>query len=189
MKPRQFWQHRILEDPGYVEVLEEEQDEFEGVLDDLLPSSSKMLLDFGCGSGAFEERLCELGGVYVGVDIHHGIINRPPPPHGVLLWMSEDRIPGRNQTYDLVVAIRVIQHIPSPQWEGLWGPELRRVMTEDSAIIVIDALPETDPQPHLFPRHPDEIADALQMPMIEYHRLTRHWAACFENVHASGPRG
>lgn len=77
-----------------------------------LPAIPSSVLDFGCGSGQFTRILSELltGVPVMGTDFH----DAPPAGLGAVPYKSMDELRGDQSTYDLVIAMHVLEHDDDP---------------------------------------------------------------------------
>jgi SAM-dependent methyltransferase len=90
----------------------------------LQPDPETRILDLGCGSGALLERLAGMGyRQLTGVDI------RPPDSTAAIRYEQVDldqfRLDAPDGSFDLVLAVEVIEHIENP---GLFLAELARLL-------------------------------------------------------------
>jgi len=76
------------------------------------------VLDFGCGQGAFSQRLIDAGAIVDGCDLDAGQIKAGVRNRYALDLNKEsvtDSIPGK---YDMIVAMEIIEHLQNP-WKYL----------------------------------------------------------------------
>jgi 2-polyprenyl-6-hydroxyphenyl methylase/3-demethylubiquinone-9 3-methyltransferase len=94
------------------------------------------VLDLGCGAGRFGQRLGELGSSVIGIDPSVGMLGRASAGFSRVLG-SARRLPFADGSFDAVVAIEVIEHIPR---EGLGATlaEVLRVLRVGGTLVVID---------------------------------------------------
>jgi 2-polyprenyl-3-methyl-5-hydroxy-6-metoxy-1,4-benzoquinol methylase len=90
----------------------------------LVPEPDAQILDLGCGSGALLERLASMGyRQLTGVDI------LPPDSTAAIRYEQADldqfRLDAPDGSFDLVLAVEVIEHIENP---GLFLAELARLL-------------------------------------------------------------
>ena len=93
---------------------------------------SQRILDIGCGSGALLESLASRGySDLCGVDI------TPPARSNNFRFETCDldyfRLDHEAETFDLLLAIEVIEHIENP---GLWLQEVRRLLKPNGSILI-----------------------------------------------------
>ncbi|MFM7466155.1 MAG: class I SAM-dependent methyltransferase [Cyanobium sp.] len=91
---------------------------------ELVPQAQARILDLGCGSGALLERLEVMGyRDLTGVDI------RPPATTEAIRYVQADldqfRLDAADGSFDLALAVEVIEHIENP---GLFLAELARLL-------------------------------------------------------------
>lgn len=114
----------------YVELYSEEQDRKYDLALFLVPVHEEdLVLDVGCGPGAFLKRLGP-GPIVVGVDFSTSQINQANAmSHGSNLVMADaERLPFVNGTFDRVFSFSVLQNLetPNPAFS-----EIRRVMKHE----------------------------------------------------------
>jgi 2-polyprenyl-3-methyl-5-hydroxy-6-metoxy-1,4-benzoquinol methylase len=77
------------------------------------------VLDLGCGNGVFTARIVENGFTVVGLDASASgiaIAQRLLPGAELLQWSLEDPLPpSLHQRFDAVIAVEVIEHLPTPR--------------------------------------------------------------------------
>lgn len=121
----------------------------------LVPHATGSLLDLGCGDGALTNRLRGVPFV-VGGDISVSALRHVVAPR---VCFSADRLPFRDDAFDVVIATDVIEHLPDDLLAGAWR-EIVRVARR----AVVIAVPFREP--------------------VDYFRVT--CAACGEPYHAHG---
>lgn len=137
------------------------------------------VLDFGCGSGRMAPFLAEHCERYTGADISEpGILYAADRnvECASFVWLDGETLPLPDASVDLIVATVVFQHIP-PTGFGIWTSELRRVLKPDGQALVIDSNPVDEPYPHMHPRTPEQVGEALGMDVVSTHDIGRHWLA------------
>lgn len=176
--PRDYWSKRFhAQGPTYVGSSRAgsaaQADAFWRVLEprlqELTPSGTERILDYGCGTGRLAPLLNDLG-TYLGVDINRPAVEhaRGANPGLAFQWIGNDGIlhvvTGR---IDVVVAITVLQHVP----ESLIGStcaELARVLSPSGRVVLIeDANPEGKrPAAHMAFRSADRYAELLGLSVV-----------------------
>ncbi len=102
------------------------------------------VLDFGCGHQAFFLRSVQ-GIVSRGVGIDYDAADsRPAPNLEVLGFHFRDRLPFADGTFDKIVLLAVIEHIPFDQRGVLLG-EFRRVLRAGGQVILTTPTPASRP--------------------------------------------
>jgi 2-polyprenyl-3-methyl-5-hydroxy-6-metoxy-1,4-benzoquinol methylase len=86
----------------------------------LIPFLKKNMrvLDFGCGQGAFSQRLVDAGMIVDGCDINTGQIKATLNKKITLDLNQKDLSDSIPDKYDLVVALEIIEHLENP-WKYL----------------------------------------------------------------------
>ena len=114
--------------------------ELEAALEWLGDLRSRVVLDLGCASGRFVKALSALGARVVGVDrslqlLHTASKNAAGSP---VVLSTATRLPFADSTYDGLLCIEVIEHIP-----GLEAAlsEIARVLKPGGRAIIIDKNP------------------------------------------------
>jgi 2-polyprenyl-6-hydroxyphenyl methylase/3-demethylubiquinone-9 3-methyltransferase len=87
----------------------------------LLPLEGLRILDIGCGGGLLAEPLCQLGAQVTGIDpaeasidiarIHAQDFSLPI----AYLAVTAEEIADSGETFDIVIASEVLEHVPHPQ--------------------------------------------------------------------------
>jgi ubiquinone/menaquinone biosynthesis C-methylase UbiE len=99
----------------------------------LLPSPARRILDIGCGTGATMDHLKRLGEVQ-GIDLSHIPLNfSRRRGHDRVLCANATELPFANDSFDLVTALDVIEHLDDDV-KGL--SEIRRVLKSDAPAII-----------------------------------------------------
>lgn len=92
-----------------------------------------LVLDAGCGTGHNMRFLAE-GGDYIGVDVSEQALNFcQHNGHKTLVRANLDCLPFKDDSFDLVFALDVIEHTQNP-WSVI--RQLRRVLKKDGRIII-----------------------------------------------------
>jgi len=187
---RDYWTYRALVagknyvGPGsHADLTEAQGEEFEEALRGRL-GRSRLLLDFGCGSGRFSRYLSSFTEAYLGVDISSVGIDqaRRAEPDLHFLWLPLDRIELPKGVVDTVVAITVLQHIVAPGDLAVWGREIRRVLRPGRGrVYVIEqkAYVDEEPHEHVAPRIPEDLGDALGLKIRKVESLSEHWLGVY----------
>ncbi len=94
------------------------------------------VLDLGCGNGRFCQFL--KGTDYTGADISSGLIKEAKKRHPKLEFIEADalNLPFSDNSFDVVLSIAVLHHIPSKELRIRFLKEARRVLKEKGKIII-----------------------------------------------------
>ena len=99
-------------------------------------------LDIGCGVGNFHGLLKPLFGELNGVDVSRRSIDKAIENHPGVHYQSYDgvRLPFEDDSFDLVLAICVMHHVPPDQWQT-FVREMRRVLRSGGLALVFEHNP------------------------------------------------
>jgi len=118
------------------------------------------VLDVGCGTGRWLRRYVGRNLAPTGVDATEGMLQtaRASGLTCPLLVGLAQSLPFKNQAFDLVSAVTVVQHIP-PQEQREALNEMGRVLRPGGHLLLIELIRGRGP--HIFPRQPaDWISEA-----------------------------
>jgi ubiquinone/menaquinone biosynthesis C-methylase UbiE len=106
----------------------------------LVPMAGKRVLDVGCGSGEFLQKICELGAAPAdcyGVDLLPDRIERARrESSGITFELCDARhLPFEAGSFDLVCANMVFGSILSPEIAGEIAAQMRRVLSPVGSIL------------------------------------------------------
>jgi SAM-dependent methyltransferase len=93
-------------------------------------------LDLGCGAGEFTALLAEAGTQVLGVDVAETALERARAQHAeldFLLVEIDQPLPLEDNSFDLVWASEVIEHVPDT---GRWLSEVRRLLAPAGRLLV-----------------------------------------------------
>jgi SAM-dependent methyltransferase len=113
------------------------------VLERLAPPAGLDVLDVGCGPGVLVRELTARGARATGLEISEqqlATARREDPTGRYLVGRAED-LPVANESFDLVVFMRALHHVPI----GAMAPalaEARRVLRRGGLVYVAEPLPE-----------------------------------------------
>ena len=78
-------------------------------------TKSSRVLDFGAGRGKLEQmNFKSLAGFIAGIDVEKDVLENPHLDEAKLLDLSTNRIPYDDESFDLVFADNVMEHVPNP---------------------------------------------------------------------------
>lgn len=99
--------------------------------------NNKSVLDFGCGTGA-NCRIC-LSSRYLGIDPDDERVKLASQiyPEHAFKTFDKDRIPAQDGTFDYVLIIAVLHHIPN-NLISIYLQEFERVLKPDGELIIIE---------------------------------------------------
>ncbi|HEY6888976.1 MAG TPA: class I SAM-dependent methyltransferase [Solirubrobacter sp.] len=101
----------------------------------------KVVVDIGCGDGAFVRALADAGADALGIEVSEDAVARArekDPDHRYELGGAE-RLPLEDQSVDVATLMRSLHHVPDPSSAF---PELQRVVREH--VWIAEPLPEGD---------------------------------------------
>jgi SAM-dependent methyltransferase len=135
-----------------------------------LPADS-LVLDVGCGTGRWLARYQERRLRPVGLDATPGMLEQAANRNlsCPLVAALAQTLPFRNEAFDLVSAVTVIQHIPPDgQREAL--KEMARVLRPKGHLLLLDLI--RGEGPHIFPRSPSgwiTEASSIGLSLVEWY--------------------
>jgi ubiquinone/menaquinone biosynthesis C-methylase UbiE len=99
------------------------------------------VLDVGCGVGLLHSRLAALCETLVAADMSAASIEQAKRSNpGVAYSVIGGSLPYRDATFDVVLAVCVLHHVPPADWDAFVG-EMRRVTRRGGLICVIEHNP------------------------------------------------
>ncbi|MBI3767350.1 MAG: class I SAM-dependent methyltransferase [Deltaproteobacteria bacterium] len=128
-----------------------------------LPLAGTRALDVGCGGGRWTRWLAERGAEAIGVDPTTAMLEtaRRLSPGLTFQRMSATTIDFPADTFDLVMAVTVIQHLRPVEQERA-AAAMCRVVRQGGHLFVFDLIDQHDPGRVVFPRRPQEWIDLYQ---------------------------
>lgn len=115
--------------------------------------NNAQVLDVGCGTGRWLRRLGQRNISAVGIDQSVGMLRlaRERATHSPLLAGDVQHLPFRDESFDCVIGITVVQHIPPEQQERALR-EMIRVLRGGGYLILFELIQGQGP--HVFSRKP-----------------------------------
>lgn len=125
-----------------------------------LPFAGTRALDVGCGSGRWTRWLQSRGATAVGIDPTVGMLQAAKrlSPGVEFHAMSATNIDLPAESFDLVMAVTVIQHL-HPEEQEHAAAAMRRVLKTGGNLFVFDLIDERDPGRVVFPRSAERWID------------------------------
>jgi len=122
---------------------------FVDLLGSVGPLQGRKALDVGCGTGRWSRLLAEAGASVTGIDLQPETLrdNRARLPACRFVEMSADTLGLASGSFDLVVAVTVLQHLPDES-QALALSEIRRVLAPGGRVLLLEAARERGP--HVF---------------------------------------
>lgn len=106
-----------------------------GLVRHLEPLNGRLILDLGCGKGRFASRLADRGARVVGLDIAPGMLEGSHPLERIRA--SALRLPLADTSFDAVISVEVIEHLPPTALEAMLAGA-RRVLKPGGLMAIID---------------------------------------------------
>lgn len=113
---------------------------FKKLLKDLNIDKGKSVLEVGSGTGRWAEWLASKGCTYFGLDFNFHAVSRcqrKELPNCHLVNMDGRKIGFKDHSFDYVLSITAIQHIPSKGWKNAVR-EIARVAKPNGTIVIIE---------------------------------------------------
>lgn len=111
------------------------------VLDGLFPVASRDVLDVGCGDGGLVRQLAGAGARAVGLEVSRALVDAArtaePGAGGTYVVGAGERLPFPDGSFDLVVYMKALHHVPSDDM-GLALAEAQRMLRPDGAVYVVE---------------------------------------------------
>lgn len=108
---------------------------FHAIIAALKPVAGLRILDLGCGKGRFARLLMNAGACVVGADISTAMLGAARGVSRVAA--SALRLPFRDSVFDAVIAIEMLEHVPSRALGTVLG-EMRRVLRAEGRAVILD---------------------------------------------------
>ncbi len=142
------------------------------------------LLDVGCGSGAFLERMRNSGWRVMGTEPDPNAAARLRDRLGFPVFGSVEDVEAQPERFDLITLSHVIEHVPDPlatlrQLAALLGPNGRLMITTPNAQglgarLFGPAWRGLEPPRHFNVFSPRSLAEALRSAGLRVEQLTTH---------------
>ncbi|MBI5045981.1 MAG: methyltransferase domain-containing protein [Candidatus Niyogibacteria bacterium] len=102
-----------------------------------LPKNGKVL-DIGCGNGRLLELLGETTLGYTGVDFSKNMLQEAQQLHSDKKFVLADalNLPFPDQSFDAVVSLATLHHIPSKEFQRQFFKEAARVLAKNGVLII-----------------------------------------------------
>jgi SAM-dependent methyltransferase len=109
------------------------------------------LLDVGCGHGFVHPMLLDAGHEVTGVEIAEEVLEMAAKTNPAACYLPYDGqvLPAPDASFDMVMVMCVVHHVPVPQW-GDFLKELRRVLRPDGVIVIFEHNPINPVVNYLF---------------------------------------
>jgi 2-polyprenyl-6-hydroxyphenyl methylase/3-demethylubiquinone-9 3-methyltransferase len=105
------------------------------IIDHIGPLDGRRVLDLGSGKGRFCRALAERGARVVALDISQGMLAEGTGVDRVRA--SARRLPFRSASFDAMIAVEVLEHLPRRAIDLVLG-EVRRVLRAGGSLVVLD---------------------------------------------------
>lgn len=121
-----------------VQYQEEQETKIRTALANISLKRTDSVLDAGCGTGMLFKHVAEESKLLIGTDVSSGLLNKARPratkfPTVSLIQADSDNLPLRNETFDTVLAITLLQNMPDPQ---ATLTEIKRVTKQNGTVVV-----------------------------------------------------
>ena len=117
---------------------QEQEAKITAATDNMTVTSESVILDVGCGTGLLFSHIVKKAQLIVGTDISRALLSeakKKAKTYGnIMLVQSDfDNLPFRDEDFDFIFAVTVVQNAPSPQ---VTLNEVRRVSKSNAKIVV-----------------------------------------------------
>jgi ubiquinone/menaquinone biosynthesis C-methylase UbiE len=117
---------------------QEQEAKITAATDNMAATSESVILDVGCGTGLLFSHVVKKAQLIVGTDISRALLTgakkKAKTHRNVMLVQSDfDNLPFRDEDFDFIFAVTVVQNAPSPQ---VTLNEVRRISKSNAKIIV-----------------------------------------------------
>lgn len=144
------------------------------IIKKFLPHVKKpKLLDVGCGHGFIHPYLqkneCEVVGVEMAGEVLE--LARKENPQVLYLHHDGETLPFESETFDVAIAICVMHHVPTTQWNNFLV-EMKRVLTSTGIVIIFEHNPYNPITRHIVSKNILD-HDAILLPHTHLEGLMR----------------
>jgi len=133
-KKREVMRHYDQTAGGYdAQYAEEQNAKMEAALRNITLKKNNTVLDVGCGTGLLFSHIADKTQRLIAIDISRNLLKQAKKrakqhPNIALIQADADHTPFKNQTFDTVFAITLLQNMPHPtatlrETERIAGPE------------------------------------------------------------------
>ncbi|MDI6847182.1 MAG: methyltransferase domain-containing protein [Candidatus Bathyarchaeia archaeon] len=146
-KKRDVMQHYDLTAHIYdTQYAEEQTAKIEAAMESVNMEKQDLVLDVGCGTGLLFKYVANKAKTIVGLDISRKILFQAKKhaktfPNVHIIWADADNMPLKENIFDYVLAVTLIQNMPDPT-KTL--NEVKRV-TKDNSVIIVTGLKKKFP--------------------------------------------
>lgn len=116
----------------FLEDVDESDFRLVAIKEFLKPEKNKLYLEVGCGKGRFMRKFT---GRTIGIDISEEMLKTAKKNNQIVILASATSLPFRDNIFDGVFAIEVMEHIPNTRKSI---GELARIIKRDGKIIIVD---------------------------------------------------
>ena len=101
-------------------------------------ASGDKVLDLGCGNGRLLDVLSDIEIDYLGVDLSANLLEIAQEKHksNRFLKMDGEKIPARDESFDVIFCLAVLHHLPSSRERVQLLKEVRRVLKPGGKLIL-----------------------------------------------------
>lgn len=101
-------------------------------------SKGDKVLDLGCGNGRLTELLKDLDIKYIGIDSSEKLISLAKKKYPNYEFLKADalKLPFENNSFDKVISIAVLHHIPSRKLRLQFLKEIKRVLKPNGKLVL-----------------------------------------------------
>lgn len=131
------------ENPGYARMMHDRDSALIDLIRRSVVGSESRVLDLGAGDGRLADLVRDAGvptGRWVGVDLDPQAVASAAAaiPWGEFIEASADRLPFKDEAFDVVVTTTLFSSLPSPELESDVAAEVRRVLAPGGWLIWYD---------------------------------------------------
>ncbi len=99
---------------------------------------NEKLLDLGCGNGRLYKMVKDLGVLYTGIDLSEDLVKKAQESFPGINFITGSALdlPFDDNSFDKVISIAVLHHIPSLELRKRFFKEAYRVLKKDGQLIL-----------------------------------------------------